>query len=140
MHDPCNVTRLMGIIKPQREIVHKLCPQFREMHPHGPHNFCCGGGSGFAVMSRSNITEWRAKVTGRKKFEQILNAFEDCRGPETPKYVAAPCSNCKGQIRDMINHYGLMEKEKLAYAGLVELIVNAMVDVKPGFIKWADAM
>jgi hypothetical protein len=40
----------------------------------------------------------------------------------------------------MINHYGLMEKEKLAYAGLVELIVNAMVDVKPGFIKWEDAM
>ena len=30
LHDPCNVTRLMGIIKPQRDIVHKLCPQFRE--------------------------------------------------------------------------------------------------------------
>ncbi|MBW1897818.1 MAG: (Fe-S)-binding protein, partial [Deltaproteobacteria bacterium] len=43
LHDPCNVTRLMGIIKPQREIVHKLCPQFREMTPHGPFNYCCGG-------------------------------------------------------------------------------------------------
>ncbi|KKK60746.1 hypothetical protein LCGC14_3021280, partial [marine sediment metagenome] len=43
LHDPCNVTRLMGIIKPQREIVKKLCPQFREMHPHGPYNYCCGG-------------------------------------------------------------------------------------------------
>jgi len=27
----------------------KLCPQFREMEPHGVDNYCCGGGSGFAV-------------------------------------------------------------------------------------------
>jgi Fe-S oxidoreductase len=136
LHDPCNVTRLMGIIKPQREIVHKLCPEFREMNPHGPHNYCCGGGSGFAIMSRNNIPEWRTKITGRKKLEQILNAFSDCRGPDTPKYVCAPCSNCKGQMRDIFGRYNLLEKEKLTYGGVVELIVNAMVDVNPGYIKW----
>ena len=140
MHDPCNLTRLMGIIKPQRDVVHMLCPKFREMNPHGPHNYCCGGGSGFAVMSRSNITEWRCKVAGRKKIEQILNAFSDCRGPDVKKYVAAPCSNCKGQMRDLIDHYELREKEGLTYAGLVELMVNAMVDVKPGYIKWDAGM
>jgi Fe-S oxidoreductase len=139
LHDPCNLTRLMGIIKPQRDIVNKLCPQFREMAPHGAENYCCGGGSGYAIMSRHNIKEWRCKVTGRKKFEQILNAFEDSRGPGVNKYVAAPCSNCKGQIRDLIEHYELGEKEALTYGGIVELIVNAMVDVKPGYIKWQDA-
>jgi Fe-S oxidoreductase len=138
LHDPCNLTRLMGIIKPQREIVHKLCPQFREMNPHGPFNYCCGGGSGYAIMSRNNIPEWRFKITGRKKLEQILNAFSNCRGSEIPKYVCAPCSNCKGQMRDMFNRYHLLEKEQLTYGGLVELIVNAMVDVKPGFIKWQE--
>ncbi len=138
LHDPCNVTRLMGIIKPQREIVNKLCPQFREMHPHGPYNYCCGGGSGYAIMSRNNIPEWRFKITGRKKLEQTLNAFSDCRGPDIKKYVCAPCSNCKGQYRDMIERYDLLEKEGLAYGGLVELIVNAMVDVEPGFIKWGE--
>ncbi len=138
LHDPCNVTRLMGIIKPQREIVKKLCPQFREMNPHGPHNYCCGGGSGYAIMSRNNIPEWRFKIAGRKKLEQILNAFSDCRGPDTPKYVCAPCSNCKGQLRDIFERYDLLEKERLTYSGLVELIVNAMVDVKPGFIKWEE--
>jgi Fe-S oxidoreductase len=137
-HDPCNLTRLMGIIKPQRDILKKLCPQFREMHPHGPFNYCCGGGSGLAIMSRNTITEWRAKVAGRKKLEQILNAFSDCKGPETKKYLCAPCSNCKGQIRDMIEHYELLEREGLTYGGLVELIVNAMVDVNPGFIKWEE--
>ncbi len=136
VHDPCNLTRLMGIIKPQRDVLHKLCPQFREMTPHGAHNYCCGGGSGFAIMGRNNIHDWRFKVAGRKKLEQILNAFSDCRGPETKKYVCAPCSNCKGQIRDIFENYGLFEKESLIYAGLVELIVNAMVDVNPGFIKW----
>ena len=138
LHDPCNVTRLMGIIKPQREIMAKLCPQFREMAPHGAHNYCCGGGSGYAIMSRNNIPEWRYKITGRKKMEQILNAFSDCRGSETPKYVCAPCSNCKGQLRDMFERYELLEKENMVYSGVVELIVNAMVDVKPGFIKWED--
>ncbi len=138
LHDPCNVTRLMGIIKPQRDIVHALCPQFREMTPHGAHNYCCGGGSGFAIMHRNNIAEWRYFISGRKKLNQILNAFSDCRGPGEKKYVCAPCSNCKGQMRDLFQHYNLMETESMAYGGLVELIVNAMVDVKPGFIKWEE--
>ncbi|MBT3217761.1 MAG: (Fe-S)-binding protein, partial [Proteobacteria bacterium] len=138
LHDPCNLTRLMGVVQPQREILKMLCPQFREMHPHGPHNYCCGGGSGYAIMSRSNITEWRCKVSGRKKMEQILNAFGDVRGSEIEKYVCAPCSNCKGQIRDLIDHYELTDREGITYAGVVELIVNAMVDINPGFIKWED--
>ena len=138
IHDPCNLTRLMGIIKPQRDILKRLCPQFREMDPHGPFNYCCGGGSGFAIMSRNTIPEWRFKVAGRKKLEQILNAFSECRGPETKKYLCAPCSNCKGQFRDMIEHYKLLEREGITYGGLVELIVNAMVDVNPGFIKWEE--
>ncbi len=136
LHDPCNMVRLMGIVKPQRDIVKKICPQFREMHPHGVDNYCCGGGSGFAIMSRFNWTDWRFNVSGRKKLEQILNAFSDCMDKETQKYVCAPCSNCKGQIRDIIAHYDLFEKHSILYGGLVELIVNAMTDAKPGFIEW----
>jgi len=136
LHDPCNLARLMGVVEPQREIVRKLCPQFREMHPHGVDNFCCGGGSGFAIHSRHNFEQWRFKVSGRKKLDQILSAFQDCLGPDTPKYVCAPCSNCKGQIRDMLAHYELWEKEHMLYGGLVELIVNAMKDVPEGFLEW----
>jgi len=138
LHDPCNVVRLMGVNKPQREILHHICPQFREMCPHGVENYCCGGGSGFAIMSRNNIEAWRNNISGRRKMEQICNAFKDCLGPETQKYVCAPCSNCKGQIRELIAHNGLLEKNTLAYGGIVELIVNAMVDVAPGFIKWEE--
>jgi len=136
LHDPCNMVRLMGVVEPQREIVRKLCPQFREMEPHGVDNYCCGGGSGFAIMSGNNFTDWRFHVSGRKKLQQILNAFSDCLAPEIPKYLCAPCSNCKGQFRDMLAYYDLWEKNRILYGGLVELIVNAMVDVKPGFIDW----
>jgi len=41
LHDPCNVTRSMGIVEPQRRILRKICPQFREMTPHGVNNYCC---------------------------------------------------------------------------------------------------
>ncbi len=136
LHDPCNMVRLMGVVEPQREILRALCPQFREMEPHGVNNYCCGGGSGFAIMSGNNFPDWRFHVSGRKKLEQVLNAFGDCIGPETPKYLCAPCSNCKGQFRDMIAYYDLWEKNRLMYGGLVELVVNAMADVKPGFIEW----
>ncbi len=136
LHDPCNMVRLMGVVEPQREIVRALCPQFREMEPHGVDNYCCGGGSGFAIMSGNNFPDWRYHVAGRKKLEQILNAFSDCLGPDTPKYLCAPCSNCKGQFRDMLAYYDLWEKNRILYGGLVELIVNAMSDVRPGFIEW----
>jgi hypothetical protein len=75
-------------------------------------------------------------MAGRKKLEQILNAFADCMDASIPKYLCAPCSNCKGQFRDMLAYYDLWEKHGILYGGLVELIVNAMVDAKPGFIEW----
>jgi Fe-S oxidoreductase len=136
LHDPCNMVRMMGIVDPQRRILRKICPQFREMEPHGVENYCCGGGSGFAVCQSMNFPEWKATVSGRMKFKQILEAFHDVISPEIKKYVCAPCSNCKGQIRDIINYYNAWEKCRIYYGGLVELIANAMVDLREPFIEW----
>ncbi len=137
LHDPCNLSRSMGVVEPQREVLRYLCPQFREMTPHGVRNYCCGGGSGFAIMSGNNFADWRMLVSGRKKFKQILEAFEDeDPSPDVPKYVCAPCSNCKGQIRDLLDFYGATTKSGLYYGGLVELVVNAMEDIKEPFIDF----
>lgn len=138
LHDPCNIVRLMGIVEPQREILRKIAPKFREMPCHGVDNYCCGGGSGFAIMTRNNIDQWRGNISGRKKMWQIGEAFKDCLGPETKKYICAPCSNCKGQIRELLEHNDLYEKNSFAYGGLVELIANCMENVNPGFIKWGE--
>jgi Fe-S oxidoreductase len=136
LHDPCNMVRMMGIVAPQRRILKKICPQFREMEPHGVENYCCGGGSGFAIIQSTNFPDWRSAVSGRMKMKQILDAFQDVPGPEVKKYLCAPCSNCKGQFRDMFEYYGVWEKSGILYGGLVELIVNAMADLKKPFIQW----
>ena len=136
LHDPCNMVRLMGIVEPQRRILRQICPQFREMQPHGVDNYCCGGGSGFAIMSSMNFTDWRTAVAGRMKAKQVLDTFQDILDPSVNKYVCAPCSNCKGQLRDIFDYYEMWEKFGILYGGLAELIVNAMVDVKEPFIKW----
>lgn len=136
LHDPCNIVRLMGIVEPQRRILRKICPQLREMEPHGVENYCCGGGSGFAIIPSMNFPGWRSSISGRMKFKQILEVFQDVISPEIKKYVCLPCSNCKGQIRELFNYYNVWEKCSILYGGLVELIVNAMVDIKEPFIKW----
>ena len=137
LHDPCNMVRSMGIVEPQRRILRKIAPQFREMTPHGVENYCCGGGSGFAIMSGYNFAEWRNLVSSRKKFLQILNAFEN-EPQDIPKYVCAPCSNCKGAIRDLINYYHAEKRSGLHYGGLVELIVNALVGMKKPIIRFGE--
>lgn len=139
LHDPCNMVRLMGIVAPQREIVRAVVPgeRFREMTPHGVHNYCCGGGSGFAIMSGHNFADWRHHLSGRRKFRQILEAFrEEPMDKEHPKYVCTPCSNCKGQIRDILKYYDAWEKAGINYGGLVELMVNAAEETNPGYIDW----
>ncbi len=136
LHDPCNMVRLMGIVEPQRRILRKICPQFMEMEPHGVDNYCCGGGSGFAIMGSRNFPDWRVHISGRMKLKQILDVFRDVMDPGINKYVCAPCSNCKGQIRDLLNANGLTEKYGIRYGGLVELVVNAMVDIQKPFIEW----
>ena len=137
LHDPCNIVRAMGIVEPQREILRYIAPKFREMTPHGVRNYCCGGGSGFAIMAPHNFLDWRNQVSSRKKFKQILDAFADeDPSPETKKYVCAPCSNCKGAIRDILDYYGAKDRSGIYYGGLVELVVNAIVGIKEPIIEW----
>jgi len=135
LHDPCNIVRLMGIVEPQRRILRKACPQFKEMEPHGVENYCCGGGSGFAIMSE-NFKDWRVTLSGRMKMKQTLDIFQDSLSPKIKKYVCAPCSNCKGQYRDLFGEYGIKEKCNIVSGGLVELVVNALVDLPKPYIEW----
>lgn len=140
LHDPCNAVRLMGIVKPQRNVLQAITPpgRFREMTPHGVENYCCGGGSGFAIMDSGNFKDWRVKVSSRKKLQQILDAFKGENDPSVRKMICAPCSNCKGALRDMLEHYEVWDKTGIWYTGLVELMVNAMVDQEKPFIEWPD--
>lgn len=137
LHDPCNVVRQMGIVQPQRNILKAIAPMFREMTPHGVDNYCCGGGSGFAIMNSMNFGEFRNKISARVKFDQILGAFQDTiDDPSIIKYVCAPCSNCKGTLRGIFEYYEATHKFNIHYDGLVELMVNALVSMKQPYLTF----
>ncbi len=137
LHDPCNIVRQMGIVTPQREILQAVAPMFREMAPCGVENYCCGGGSGFAIMNSCNFSDFRNKVSSRKKWEQILNAFsEELEDKSLIKYICAPCSNCKGTIRDILHFYDASNKFNVQYSGLVELMVNALTSMDRPFFEF----
>lgn len=139
LHDPCNVVRQMGIVMPQREILKVIAPQFREMTPNGVDNYCCGGGSGFAIMSSYNFGDFRDKVSARTKWAQIINAFKDeFENPEIIKYVCAPCSNCKGTIRELLKEYKATANYNVQYGGLVELMVNALVSMDKPYLEFLE--
>ena len=139
LHDPCNMVRGMGIVQPQRDILKAIAPQFREMTPHGVDNYCCGGGGGFAIMDSPNFSTFRDKVSSRMKFDQILRAFSDSVADSSvPKYVCAPCSNCKGAIREILKYYKATAKFNVQYGGLVELMVNALVSVDVPYLEFLE--
>ena len=136
LHDPCNMVRLMGIVEPQREILRRVCPQFREMTPHGVDNYCCGGGSGFAIMSGNGFQDWRSQVAGRKKLQQILDVFGTASNRRSPSTSAPRAATARARSGTCWPTTTCGGDTGSSYGGLVELIVNAMEDVEPGFIEW----
>jgi len=78
-------------------------------------------------------------VASRMKFNQILGAFKDTiEDASIPKYICAPCSNCKGAMRAILEHYEVTEKYNVQYGGLVELMVNAMVSMEKPFLEFLE--
>ena len=71
-------------------------------------------------------------------FKQILEGFKGEVELDIPKYIAAPCSNCKGAIRDILEYYQATAKFNVHYGGLVELVVNAMVIFDKPFLEFLD--
>lgn len=140
LHDPCNYVRQMGVVEPQREVLDMVMPKgnFKEMYPHGVDNYCCGGGSGFAIMNALNFNDYVENISSRMKLKQILDAFgpEDINNKDLVKYVCAPCSNCKGTFREMLKVWGLTKNYNFQYGGIVELVVNAMTKFDEPFFEW----
>lgn len=115
-HDSCNLARMGGIIEEPRRILKACVIDFREMYPNREYNYCCGGGGGIAIMNHDKFLEWRMKVAGKKKVEQIKATGA--------KIIVSACANCKAQFRELIKYYNLNCK----YSGVHELVANALID------------
>ena len=117
-HDPCNFGRSCGIVDEPRVILEAACADFREMTPNRGENWCCGGGGGLAAMD--DIRDFRMEIAGKKKLEQI-----DATGAE---YVAAPCSNCKRQLTQLMETH----KRDIGVGGVHDMLSRAiLIDGKP---------
>ncbi|AEA47693.1 (Fe-S)-binding protein [Archaeoglobus veneficus] len=114
-HDSCKWGRCAGIYEEPRRILKAVCKDFREMYPNREMSYCCGGGSGFAIMNKDDFLKFRMETYGKIKAEQIKATGA--------KIVATICANCKGQLREVINYYNLPVK----FMGVSELVANALV-------------
>ena len=111
-HDPCNLTRMCGLIEEPRFILKAVCKDFREMVPTKDKNYCCGGGGGLALETASH--KYRMEVTGEIKVDQIKQTGA--------KVVATACANCKVQLAHLIDYYQL----EVQWAGVHDLVLNAL--------------
>ncbi|MGP8242986.1 MAG: (Fe-S)-binding protein [Bryobacteraceae bacterium] len=112
-HDPCNLARTGWIVDQPRELLKAFCGNYVEMTPSGRNNICCGGGGG--TVSIDEIKPYRMLVGGRLKAEQIRATGA--------KYCVAPCANCKKQLRELVEHWGI----DCQIVGLHDLLYKAIV-------------
>lgn len=103
-HDSCNLSRKCGLAEQPRAVLHSATEDFREMTPSREKAFCCGAGSGLVA-----VEEWRDTrlAAGKPKAEQIKNTGA--------RVVVTSCDNCRHQLTDLSEHYGLdIEVKNLA--------------------------
>jgi Fe-S oxidoreductase len=112
-HDPCNIARSGRILDEPREILRAICKDFVEMTPNRTENLCCGGGGG--TVSIDEVRKFRTGLMGKKKAEQIRATGA--------KIVAAPCANCKKQLKEVCEDNGLKDVEVI---GVHDLLLKAI--------------
>ena len=101
-HDPCNISRGMGLHDMGREVARAFCKEVVEMTPNREQNYCCAAGGG---VINCGPPFRNTRVQGDKiKAEQLA-----ATGVKT---VIAPCHNCHGGLEDIIHHYKLGMKLK----------------------------
>jgi len=110
-HDSCNLARSGGLLEEPRYVLNKIARDFREMTPNRAEAICCGGGGGLVALAE--YAERRI-AAGRPKADQIKNTGA--------RVVVAACENCRLQIGDLNEHYGLNIKVN----AMTDLVVRAM--------------
>ncbi len=112
-HDSCNMARKGGVVEEPRVVLNAAVEDFRDMTPRGAENFCCGAGGGLVAIEEWSDTRLEA---GRPKAEQIRRSGA--------KVVVTSCDNCRHQLTDLSEHYGLGIEVK----NLAEVTAQALAD------------
>lgn len=111
-HDPCSLGRSSGIYDEPRALIRAVATDFRELVPNRELNWCCGGGGG--LIAEPELKEARMQG-GQPKVEQIRRTGA--------RWVVTACENCKTQLEDLNERYGMGVEVK----GVVDLVADALV-------------
>ena len=111
-HDPCNLSRKGGLLEQPRACLEAACEEFVEMTPSGAEAWCCGGGGG--VIAIPEYDEVRLNA-GKPKADQMRES-----GAEM---VATACDNCKLQLIEVAEHYGV----DVSVVGVTDLVADALI-------------
>lgn len=121
-HDPCNIARSGWIWEQPREILRHIAREFVDMTPNRDENYCCGGGGG--TVSVDEIREFRTKVAGPTKAEQIRRTGATL--------LVGPCANCKKQLREVCEDNGLDHVQVVGLHDLILKAIEAPAEMKVG--------
>jgi Fe-S oxidoreductase len=108
-HDPCNVSRGMGMVDEPREILKQIGVDLVEMETFGKQAECCGGGGGVLVTDKS-----LAERLAEKRMKQALET-----GVKT---LVTLCPTCEFNIRNAANKNG----GKLEVKNVLDILWNAI--------------
>lgn len=111
-HDPCNLSRKGGLLQEPRGCLKAATQDFVEMNPCAEQAWCCGGGGGVITIPQYDEVRLAA---GKPKAEQVRES-----GAEV---VATACDNCKLQLMELSEHYGL----EVSVVGVVDLVAEALI-------------
>jgi Fe-S oxidoreductase len=111
-HDSCNIARSGDLVEEPRQVLRRVCADFREMSPNRRENYCCTGGGG--LLSMAEYRPLRLEVA-RIKADQLMATGA--------KLVCTMCHNCVDGLTDVIKHYKL----PMRVVQVLELVSNALI-------------
>ena len=111
-HDSCNLGRKGGLFEEPRRVLQAVAEDFREMTPNRVQSFCCGGGAGLVALDEWNESRIQS---GKVKADQIRETGA--------KIVVTSCDNCRHQMIELSDHFGL----DVTVCSLSEMTANALV-------------
>ena len=111
-HDPCQISRVGGVVEQPRNLLRMVAQDFNEMPDTGAMNWCCGAGGGVSANERAD--ELRMQAFNRKKAQ--LEAVK-------AEGVVSACSNCRIQFEEGLEEAHL----DIPVLSLTEMIAEHLV-------------
>ena len=112
-HDPCQIARRGGVLKPQRNLLRMVAKNFVEMTDHGQQNWCCGGGGGVSANEEAEPLRLQAFKRKKKQLDEL----------EVETLVTA-CANCRIVIEEGLEHYNM----DIPVVGLTEMLAEHLAE------------